>query len=146
MIEVIAALLMIAGGVFCFSAALGLVRFPDVFMRMHAATKAGTLGILLLALGQIAVAGDLSIGLRAGLIAVFIIATAPIGAHLMGRAAYRTGAPLWHRTTSDPATHVFPRRESVADPQMALLDDGLEALAEVDAPSEPVADKATAGQ
>lgn len=123
MIEVVAALLMVAGGLFCFSAALGLVRFPDVFMRMHAATKAGTLGILLLAIGQIMVASDLSVGLRALFIAVFIIGTAPIGAHLIGRAAYRTGAPLWIKTESDPNAHVFPRHEAPPDPQMALIED-----------------------
>ncbi|MEM6971255.1 MAG: monovalent cation/H(+) antiporter subunit G [Pseudomonadota bacterium] len=124
MAEQIAALLMVAGGIFCFSAALGLVRFPDVFMRMHAATKAGTLGILLLAVGQMLVAPELSVFVRALLIAVFIIGTAPIGAHLIGRAAYRTGAPIWERTTSDPATKIFPRQQAVEDPQLAMLDDG----------------------
>ncbi|MEL6375560.1 MAG: monovalent cation/H(+) antiporter subunit G, partial [Pseudomonadota bacterium] len=43
LIDIIGALLLVAGGLFCLSAAVGIVRLPDVFMRLHASTKAGTL-------------------------------------------------------------------------------------------------------
>ena len=45
MIDIAASLVLLIGGAFCLIAALGVVRMPDVFMRMHASTKAGTLGV-----------------------------------------------------------------------------------------------------
>ncbi|MEL6264743.1 MAG: monovalent cation/H(+) antiporter subunit G [Pseudomonadota bacterium] len=121
--EYLGAAFLVAGGLFCLSAAVGILRLPDVFMRMHAATKAGTLGIIFIVLALAITAPSLSVVIRATLVAVFVILTAPVGAHLIGRAAYRTGAPIWARTERDPAIAVFHRREAVPDPALALIDD-----------------------
>ncbi|MEM6488662.1 MAG: monovalent cation/H(+) antiporter subunit G [Pseudomonadota bacterium] len=99
--EIAAAALLILGGVFCFAASLGLVRFPDVYMRMHAATKAGTLGMLFIAIAIVFVSPSVEVMVRALLVALFVLITAPIGSHLVGRAAYRTGAPRWAPTLED---------------------------------------------
>lgn len=106
-LEILSAVCLVAGGAFCFAAGLGLVRFPDVFMRMHAATKAGTLGLGLIVLALVLSEPVLDVLVKAVLVAVFMIMTTPVGSHLIGRAAFRTGSPLWERTEVDPACEAF---------------------------------------
>lgn len=104
LVEILTTLLLISGGMMCFAAGLGLVRMPDVYIRMHAATKAGTLGIGFIALAIMLVVPELDVVVKAGLVAVFMITTAPIGSHLIGRAAFRTGSPFSKMTVIDPPT------------------------------------------
>ena len=87
MADVIVGILAITGAVFVFLAGLGVVRFGDLYARMHAATKATTVGIALIGVaGAIAIDG----GAAKIVVAVAIIfVTAPSAAHLIGRAAYR---------------------------------------------------------
>lgn len=80
--------LLVIGILFMLIAAIGLLRMPDVFLRMSAATKAATLGILCV-LGAAAIHfADATITLRVVAIALFLYITAPIAAHMIGRAAY----------------------------------------------------------
>ena len=74
---------------------LGLVRLPDVYNRLQAATKCVTLGTCLILVG-VAVAGWGNTGLviKSLLCAVFILLTSPVGAHALARGAYRSGVPL----------------------------------------------------
>jgi multicomponent Na+:H+ antiporter subunit G len=86
-VDAAVAILTITGATFVLLAGIGAVRFPDVYARMHAATKASTLGIALVGL---ATAITLDGGRAKTLLAVaFIFVTAPSAAHLVGRAAYR---------------------------------------------------------
>lgn len=114
MTDWIAAALILAGGFFCLVAGLGVVRMKDVYARMHAATKAGTLGLALICLAVMVQAETWLQVVEALFVFLFMIATAPIGAHLIGRAAFRTGAPLDPRTRLDPGAAAF--RLSPADP------------------------------
>ncbi len=101
MIEWLAAVLLLLGCLFCLLAAVGLVRLPDTLTRMHAATKAGTLGAGLI-LGAVAVLfGDIGTVLRTFLVLIFLFMTVPVGAHLIGRAAYCSGIRLSSRTWVD---------------------------------------------
>lgn len=109
MTEAIAALLLVAGAFFCLVAGIGLVRFGDVFCRMHAATKAGTLGLALVCLAAALLADDWGQVVEPLIVFVFMIATAPIGAHLIGRAAFRAGAPTAPGTTADDEVERFRR-------------------------------------
>jgi multicomponent Na+:H+ antiporter subunit G len=91
-LDVASAVLVIAGCSLALLAAIGLVRLPDVFARMHAATKPATLGLVLVALGallQLSDADDLTMMV---LVVVLQFLTAPTGAHLVGRAAYHANA------------------------------------------------------
>ncbi|MEL6209374.1 MAG: monovalent cation/H(+) antiporter subunit G [Pseudomonadota bacterium] len=106
-LDILGAVLLVAGGAFCFSAAVGLYRLPDVFMRMHASTKAGTLGLMFIVIAFALTQPALDVVIKAILVSVFMIITAPIGSHLVGRAAFRTGAPMWHRTILDEETRRF---------------------------------------
>lgn len=95
MTEFVAALLVVAGGLFALAAAVGVLRLPDVLIRMHASTKAGTLGSGLILVAVAVYFGETGIVARAIAAIVFLMLTAPVAAHMIGRAAYRTGVPLW---------------------------------------------------
>lgn len=107
MTDWLAALLLVAGGGFCLVAGIGVVRFPDVYTRMHAATKAGTFGLALIAAGTAVAATSWGEALEAAAVFVFLIATAPVGSHLIGRAAFRTRAPEAPGTRETPETAGF---------------------------------------
>jgi multicomponent Na+:H+ antiporter subunit G len=93
MTDWLAALLLVAGGTFCLIAGVGVVRFRDVYTRMHASTKAGTFGLALIAAGTAIAATDWGEAVEAMAVFLFLIATAPVGSHLVGRAAFRSDAP-----------------------------------------------------
>lgn len=79
--------LALAGAILMLLAGFGTLRFPDVYARMHAATKASTLGIALIGITAASLVHGASA--KAMLAVVFLFITAPSGAHLIGRAAYR---------------------------------------------------------
>lgn len=97
-IAIITAIILVAGSSFALIASIGLLRLPDVFTRMHAASKAGTVGSGLLLLAAGLHASDLSILSRALAGFLFFILTAPISAHLLAKAAHQVGYRL-HETT-----------------------------------------------
>ncbi len=68
----------------------GVIRMPDTYTRLHAASKAVFLGVISLLVASV-VTGDEEIILRAALIAVFLMLTTPVSAHVIARAAYRRG-------------------------------------------------------
>jgi multicomponent Na+:H+ antiporter subunit G len=90
-IDVIAGALLICGALLATVAAIGIVRFPDLLSRMHAATKPQTVGILLILAGLALRLQDLTDITILCLIAIFQLLTAPVSAHMVGRAAFRTG-------------------------------------------------------
>ena len=89
--SVVAAVLLVAGSLLVLVAALALVRFPDLFARMHAAAKPQVLGLALLMAGVALETRDPRIGWTLILVVVFQLLTAPISAHRAGRGGYRTG-------------------------------------------------------
>jgi len=99
--EIIVMILLLGGAFFVFVAALGVLRFPDVLLRMHASTKAGTLGVGLIVASTMVFYGDMGSVARGLAIIVFILLTAPVAAHMMGRAAYLARTPLWDQTFVD---------------------------------------------
>lgn len=92
---------MIGGTGFMAVAAVGLIRLPDLYTRMHAVTKAGTLGIGLLLLSAAVAFADVSVATRAFVALLFVLFTAPISAHMIGRAGYLGNVSLWEGTAFD---------------------------------------------
>ena len=90
-LEVLSAVLLLGGVALAVVAGVGLLRFPDVFSRMHAATKPATLGLLMVAVGAALVLDDGADRSKLLLVAAFQFLTAPVAAHMIGRAAYRSG-------------------------------------------------------
>jgi len=105
----IGAVLVLAGSAICLVAALGVVRLPDFFMRMHAATKAGVAGSGLVLLGVAAIDGDASTWAKAIVAVGFLLLTTPVAGHLIGRAGYVSGVPLWRGTREDALAEVLGR-------------------------------------
>jgi len=90
-LQYIAGIVLIMGAIFSLLAAVGILRLPDLYTRMHAASKAGTMGAGL-SLAAIAVISlDSAVILRASAGFVFLLLTAPVSAHLLARAAYLAG-------------------------------------------------------
>jgi multicomponent Na+:H+ antiporter subunit G len=97
----ITGILAFIGATLVLLAAVGIVRMPDLFTRMQAATKASTLGLgCVLAAAAIALA-DSSTFVRAVSIGAFVMLTSPVSNHVIARAAYLTRVPLWSGTVVD---------------------------------------------
>jgi multicomponent Na+:H+ antiporter subunit G len=84
---------MLIGVLFMFIAALGLWLLPDVYTRIHAPTKAATLGLFFLILAFVHLTWDQGIPFKIVLVLLFIGGTIPIGSHILARAAYRADTP-----------------------------------------------------
>ena len=101
MMDWLTGVLSLIGATLVLLAAVGIVRMPDLFTRMQAATKASTLGLgCLLAAAAIALA-DSSAVVRAVSIGAFIMLTSPVSNHVIARAGYLTKVPLWSGTVAD---------------------------------------------
>lgn len=99
--DVFVATLLIVGSLLCLVAGIGMLRLPDTLIRMHAATKAGTLGAGFILAAEAVATGELGTTLRVVAIIVFLLLTAPVAAHLIGRAAYFRGIHLFEKTWID---------------------------------------------
>lgn len=99
--ETIGTALIVIGLIFDFFGCLGLIRFPDMYTRLQASAKCITLGTCGILLGLFCFKGFSATGVKALLCLVFIILTAPVSAHALARAAYRSGVKLWAGTVVD---------------------------------------------
>lgn len=87
MIDIVAGILSLVGGAFAFIAALGVLRLPDVLTRMHSSTKAGTLASALILAAVAIKFQDISVTAKAIAAILFLMLTAPLAAHMLGRSA-----------------------------------------------------------
>ena len=113
MTDIATGIVWLAGAAFALLAAVGVLRMPDVYMRMSAAAKASTLGVGCLLAAAAVHFDDLAIASRAAAVIVFVLLTAPVAAHMIGRAAYFTGVPLWEKSVCD---ELRVEREAAIDP------------------------------
>jgi len=99
--ETIGTALIVVGLAFDFFGCLGLIRFPDVYTRLQASAKCITLGTCGILLGLFCFKGFTATGIKALLCLAFIILTAPVSAHALARAAYRSGVKPCEGTVVD---------------------------------------------
>lgn len=99
--EMIGLTFMAIGLFFNFAGAVGLVRLPDLYNRLQAATKCATLGTCAILLGAFLIFPTSQEGLKSLLCIVFILLTAPTAAHAIARGAYHYGVPLWEGSVVD---------------------------------------------
>lgn len=111
MIEIVAGLLLLGGGAFCLIAAIGIVRLPEVLTRMHASTKAGTLGSTLVLVAAILIFAQGIVTAKGIAAILFLLLTAPIAAHMIGRAYVRVKAPDHMRYDRDSIEGEIVRKE-----------------------------------
>ena len=93
--NLVSGFLVVSGVFFLFMGAVGLVRFPDFYSRMHAAGKCDTLGSLLLLTGLACFGGIDLASVKILLIALFIFLTSPTATHAIARSAFTRNVPLW---------------------------------------------------
>ena len=90
-LQYFAAIVMLFGALFCLLAAVGVLRLPDLYMRLHAASKAGVVGAGLILAAVVLISFDGAVALRAVLGIVFLLLSTPVSAHLLARAALKIG-------------------------------------------------------
>ena len=105
--DIIVLALATTGAFFMFVAAVGVLRLPDLMLRMHAATKAGALGSGLILVAVAVQFGDVGMVTRSLAGVAFIILTAPVAAHIIGRASYASGVQLWKETRRDELAEYY---------------------------------------
>ena len=101
MIDTIGIIFISIGLFFDFIGCLGLVRLPDVYNRLQAATKCVTLGTCSILFGAFIMQGLTSAGIKALLCMIFLILTSPVAAHALARGAHKTGVALWEKSVVD---------------------------------------------
>lgn len=101
MIKLITGLLLVFGSFLTLTASIGMLRFPDLYTRMHAATKAGTLGVGFMLAAASLFFHSFTVIAESIILIGFIFTAAPVAAHLLARSAYKTDEKLYNPTQTD---------------------------------------------
>lgn len=101
MADILAAVCLVIGTFSVLLGALSLMRMPDIYMRLSSATKAVSFGLAFCLTGMAINFGQTQVTIGAISTMLFVFLTAPIAAHMISRAAYQAGVPLWKQTTVD---------------------------------------------
>lgn len=101
MIDITIGIIILAGSFFILVSSVGLLKMPDLYTRMSSTTKASTLGAGMVLVGTALIWQDIGITARVVVIISFLFLTAPVAAHVIGRAAYFDKVPLWEKTVVD---------------------------------------------
>lgn len=116
-LDVISGVLALAGATFTLLAGVGVLKFPDTLSRMQAATKATTLGMLLIVAATVVSLGNDALRLVLAVGLVFV--TSPVAAHLVSRAAYRRGGARPRVDEVDELAEAEATRSVVREPEPA---------------------------
>lgn len=123
--EIIVLIFISSGALFILTAAIGIIRMPDLFLRMSSSAKAGTLGMGLILIGVAIHFNLFSITTRSVAIIFFLLLTAPVAAHMIGRAAYFDGVPLWSGTKFDQLKSHYHLSTHELDSEIVVAGDQL---------------------
>lgn len=111
--DILIFILATLGAIFALLAAIGVLRMPDTFLRISVTTKAATLGIGLM-LGAAAIYfNDFAISTRVQAIIIFIVLTAPVGAHLIARTSYFLGNKMWDSSVVDDLDGMYDKKKHI---------------------------------
>ncbi len=126
--QILSLILVLIGAFFMLLAGFGLLRMPDLFLRMSAATKASTLGAGFMLLGAAIYFPDLGTLSRSLATIVFIFLTAPVAAHRIARSAYFDDVPLWVGTKRDELAGQYDQRSHVLSSDCEDIDPAQEII------------------
>lgn len=93
--ELLCCFFMLGGAIFYIGSAIGMLRLPDFYCRVHSSGNSETLACILTFMGLIVYEGPTLTALKIGFVFIFVILANPIGSHILGKAAYKTGHPVW---------------------------------------------------
>lgn len=111
MMEWIVSILLISGALFMLVAAIGVVKLQDVYMRMHAITKAASLGAILMLGAVVLWHPQWIVAIEALMVVLFVILTAPIGAHMLARVSHHMKVPIGEGYVMDELQEAIDRKE-----------------------------------
>lgn len=97
----IALIFLVIGTLFIFVASVGLLKMPDVYLRMSASTIGGTFGVASMLIAVAVYFGGSSLILHVAGVIIFLILTVPVGAHMLGRTARIIGLKMWDKSVAD---------------------------------------------
>ena len=117
-LQILGVVLITIGVAFLVLAGVGVARLPDALQRMHASTKAGTLGASLTVIGSAMALPDIRLS-SVGFVIAFLLLTLPVAAQLLARAAYKSGARLT-LSRDDPLAAVIRRQETPLEERSIL--------------------------
>jgi len=100
------------GTIFIVLAAIGIMRMPDFYLRLSVTVKATTLGVGMMLVSAAIFFGEVSTTSKSVSIIFFLILTAPVAAHMIGRASYFTGVPMWKKSVLDELKHKYDEKTS----------------------------------
>ena len=93
--EFIAALFILSGAIFFIASAVGMMRLPDFYTRIHASGNSETLGCMLSFIGLIIYEGATLTSLKMAIVFIVVFLANPIGSHILSKAAYKSGHKIW---------------------------------------------------
>jgi multicomponent Na+:H+ antiporter subunit G len=114
MSEILLCVLLVAGALFIFVAAVGMLRLPDLFMRLTCNAKSATLGLGLLLVGLAWHFAELDVTGRALATVCFLLLTTPVASHRIARVAYLEGIHLWEGTFLDELKGRYDEERNLA--------------------------------
>ena len=130
MIDIFIGFLSTVGALAILFASLGILRMPDFYLRLSVTVKAATLGVGLLLFCAAIIFPDISVSTKALAITFFLIITSPIAAHMIARAAYFTGTPLWKDTIADELAGMYDKEtHELKNSEDGPVEDGEEQIA-----------------
>jgi multicomponent Na+:H+ antiporter subunit G len=113
--EIISSILIIIGVSFMLISTIGLLRFPDFYIRMSAITKGATLGLGLILSGMGIYFNEPDMFLKVVLIICFTFLTSPVAAHVIARTAVRNKIPFWERTDINEFQDYLKKEHAIRD-------------------------------
>lgn len=109
--DIIIAVLSTIGALAILFASIGVLRMPDFYLRLSVTVKAATLGVGVFLICAAIVFPDVSVTAQAVAIIFFLLLTAPVAAHMIGRTAYRSGISIWKNTTIDDQDTIYGKKD-----------------------------------
>ncbi len=110
MSDILIIVLSTLGVLFIMLAGIGMIRMPDFYMRASISTKAVTLGVGLILVAVAVAFNDFALTSRVIAIIIFIVLTAPVAAHMIGRAAYFVGVEMWKHSVRDDLKDKYDKK------------------------------------
>jgi multicomponent Na+:H+ antiporter subunit G len=111
--EYIIGFFVLLGSAFIFISAIGILKLHDLYLRMSATTKATTLGVGSVLIGAAMFFSDVGIITLSIAIIIFLLITAPVAAHMIGRASYFDNVPLWSKTKSNEMKEYYDNKKDL---------------------------------
>ena len=117
MTDILIAIFSTIGALAILFASIGILRMPDFYLRLSVTVKASTLGVGLLLVCAAFTFSDVSVTTKAMAIIFFLILTAPVAAHMIGKTAYHTGVEIWKDTIVDELKDFYEKEDKAAEDQ-----------------------------